>query len=366
MATCANNAQAVGMAAALCHNKRLLPRDLLEPEYMHRLQQSLLRAGQHIPGVSYVGENDLARVATVSASSSLKLGELPSSNEFTSQDRPYALLLPLPPGPVPKLSLYARTDNSTTLGAELWTSSRPGNTTPDVLLAKLDVPLRAGEKVPVPLEFDMTLAEPAHVFIVVNPQPGVVLHLSPAQLPGVLTLSQKMNAAVAKSLVQSPPEDSGIDSFAFWLPERRPQARILAATFDPPLCLFCPANAVNEYSRPWRGTNAWAPDADDAAPILRLDWTSVQTLHEISITFDTDFDHPMESVLLSHPERVMPGCITAFRVTTAEGKLLAEVQENHQTHWKLGLLQPIETKGIRIEILAHGEAPPAIFNVSCW
>lgn len=175
-----------------------------------------------------------------------------------------------------------------------------------------------------------------------------------------------MNASVAKSLVQLPSEGSGIDTFAFWLPERRPEARLLAATFDPPLSLFCPANVINEYARPWRGANAWAPSADDSAPTLKLDWKVAQVLRELSITFDTDFDHPMESVLLSHPERVMPGCITAFRVSTVEGRELAEVIENHQTRWRIILPKPVETRGLRIKILSHGEAPPAIFNVSCW
>jgi hypothetical protein len=272
----------------------------------------------------------------------------------------------LPAGPIPKLSLYAQVENDTTLHAELWIASRKGNTTPDIQLAALDLPLRAGKKVSTPLYFDLTLEEASHVFIIVGQQPGIALHLSNTLLPGILTLSQKMNAAVAKNLVQTPPEGSGIDTFAFWLPERRPHARMLAMSFDDPLYLFCPVNVTNGYSRPWRGTNAWVPASDDLAPTLHLNWESAQLLRELSITFDTDFDHPMETVLLSHPERVMPGCITAFRVVTAEGSLLAEVKDNHQTLWKLTLPQPVETRGIRIEVLAHGDAPPAIFNVSCW
>jgi hypothetical protein len=366
MATCASNAQAVGMAAAICHAEKLVPRDLLASEYMYRLQQSLLRTGQHIPGLRYSGENDLARFATVSASSSLKLNEVPSSNEFTEKDRPYALLLPLPAGLVPQLSFFAQVEKDAVLHAELWIAAHKGNTTPDIQLASLDIPLRVGKNVLVPLNFDLALTEPAHIFVIVSAHPDIALHLSRTLLPGVLTLSQKMNAAVAKNLVQTPPEGSGIDTFAFWLPERRPLARMLAMSFESPLHLYCPANVINGYSRPWKGTNAWAPADDDAAPTLYLNWKSVQVVRELSISFDTDFDHPMESVLLSHPERVMPGCITAFRVLTGEGKLLAEVKENHQTWWEYTLSQPVETRGIRIEILSHGSAPPAIFNVSCW
>ena len=42
---------------------------------------------------------------------------------------------------------------------------------------------------------------------------------------------------------------------------------------------------------------------------------------ESSWTFDTDFDHPMESVLMGHPERDMPFCIKRYRIT-ADGRAL--------------------------------------------
>ncbi|MGO4213734.1 hypothetical protein AB4043_23310, partial [Terriglobus sp. YAF25] len=210
------------------------------------------------------------------------------------------------------------------------------------------------------------LSSTAHYFVMVPAQPDIHLHLSTAQMPGVLTVSQKMNAAVAKSLVQTPPEGSGVDTFAFWLPERRPKARNLAVKFHQPLALYRPANVINGLNRPWRGTNAWTPAMDDNAPALTLRWEEQVEVRKVSITFDTDFDHPMESVLMTHPERIMPGCIRAFRVSTAEGVRLAEVTENHQTQWTLDLPAPVTTSGLRIDVLEHGEAPPAIFNVSCF
>ncbi|MBS1813287.1 MAG: FAD-dependent oxidoreductase [Acidobacteria bacterium] len=365
MATCANSAQAVGLAAVMCIREHLLPRVITEPARLKELQQRLLERGQFIPGVRYEGAYDLARKAEVSASSTLRLRELPSSGELGTSDRPYALLLPVNAGPMPHIALQARVLRDTTVEAELWDSEREGNTTPDRLLNKLKVVVHAGECVQVPLHFNVDLSESAHVFVVLPPVDGVTFYMSKAMAPGLLTLSQKMNAAVAKSLVQTPPEGAGIDSFAFWLPERRPAARNLAVTFDPPLAVYGPANVINGFARPWCGANAWAPAANDANPQLNLNWEMPVDLHEIDITFDTDFDHPMESVLLTHSERVMPGCITAFRVTTAEGNVLTEVQEHHQTRWHFKLAEHVTTTGISIQVLAHGEAPPAIFNVTC-
>ena len=366
MATCAHNGQAVGVAAAQCIEHHLLPRDLVDAVQMHRLQQTLLRSGQHIPGVAAHDDEDLAQRASVSASTTLRVTDLSSSGELTSSDISHALLLPLPAGAVPSIMLCVDAIKATTQRAELWRSSRPGNATPDILLASLDVPVEAGKARPLKLDFHYSLEEPLHIFVILPTVSGVTFHQSTAQLPGILTLSQKMNSSVAKSAIQSPPQDSGVDTFAFWLPDRRPAARNLAARFFPPLQPYSPSNVINGFARPWQGANAWAPEASDTNPTLRLSWDKPETLDRIEIVFDTDFDHPMESVLLSHPERIMPGCITSYRILADDTLVLAEILENHQTRRILKLPAPVTASSISIQILSHGAAPPAIFEVRCY
>jgi hypothetical protein len=234
------------------------------------------------------------------------------------------------------------------------------------VLASVDVQVEAGSAQWVNLDFQVSLDEPLHVFVIVPNVVGLVLHQSKAQLPGVLTVSQKMNSAVAKSVVQTPPPGSGVDTFAFWLPDRRPAARNLAARFSPSLELYSPKNVVNGFARPWCGANAWVPEPTDLSPTLCLSWDTPQILHSIEIVFDTDTDHPMESVLLTHPERVMPGCITSYRVVADGNRILTEVSENHQTRRTLKLEEPVTTSTISIQILSHGNAPPAIFEVRCY
>jgi hypothetical protein len=365
MATCAHNGQAVAMAAALCTREHLLPRDLLAPPHIHCLQQQLLRAGQYIPGIAATGEGDHARTAFITASSTLQLAELPTSGETASSDYPHALLLPILPGPMPTITLFANVTSPTTLRAELWASGRRGNTTPDVFLEAIEVPLEPGEAIPAVLPFVTRAHQPCHLFVIVPPFADGILHVSRTQLPGVLTLSQKRNAAVAKNAIQSPPPGSGVDTFAFWLPDRRPAARNLAARVDPPLALYEPHMVTNGFARPWCGPNAWAPANEDPTPSLHLEWPAPKAIREIQLTFDTDFDHPMESVLMTHPEHIMPGCVTAFLIITDEGVTLADVTEHHQTHWRLQLDEPINTTGLRIEILGRGPAPPALFEVRC-
>ena len=68
MGTCAMGAQAVGTAASMCIKYGCAPRGIAE--HMNELQQTLLRDDCYIPGVYNTDEADLARNATVTASSS--------------------------------------------------------------------------------------------------------------------------------------------------------------------------------------------------------------------------------------------------------------------------------------------------------
>jgi hypothetical protein len=365
MATCAHNGQAVGMAAALCERDHLMPRELLCPERMVELQQRLLRTGHHIPGVRAFDPLDLARSAKLSATSTMRVSEMASSGEVVAENTPYALLIPLPAGRVPAITVCVDATHDTILKAELWGSSREGNTTPDILFASVEAGVSAGTSQAVLLRFHQSLEKAAHMFVVVPPFAGGVLHQSTAILPGILTLSKKANPAVAKSAVQTPPEGSGVDSFAFWIPERRPTARNLAVRFEPALNPYEPSNVINGFSRPWKGTNAWVPDAADMRPALQLRWTGPQSVSRVELFFDTDFDHPMESVLMTHPERIMPAVVTSCRVLDGEGRQLGELFDNHQTRRVL-VFPSVVTQEITVELTGWGPAPPALFEVRVY
>src|SRR5882757_6483309 len=97
MATCAHNGQAVGAAAALCLREGVLPCDLTERSRMHTLQQTLLNRGQFIPGLRARMPDDLALVATVTASSALELDDLPIALTTVPLNVDRAMLSPVQP-----------------------------------------------------------------------------------------------------------------------------------------------------------------------------------------------------------------------------------------------------------------------------
>ena len=83
MATCAVGGQAVGVAAAMAVKKDITPRQV--GEHIHELQQKLLRQDCYLPGIPKAIDNDLARNATVTASSYVEGAE--PANVINGMDR---------------------------------------------------------------------------------------------------------------------------------------------------------------------------------------------------------------------------------------------------------------------------------------
>jgi len=386
MATCAHNGQAVGMAAAICAGHKLKPRDLLAAPRLAGLQRELLRIGHYIPGVALEDEEDLGRTAQITATSELKLTQLAPCGETLPLEAAWAMMLPLSPGAMPAVEYLLDVVADTTLRAELRVSSKPENHTPDVTLAAQEINLRPGTRIKLPLQFDQQIDVPRYAFVCLLPNPEVSVHLSDQRVTGVLAVTQKFNRAVAKSPRQEPPPGSGIDSFEFWIPQRRPAGKNLALKIDPPLETFAAANLVNGFARPTSQPNAWVADFAQAEPTVRLEWDQPQTIARIELSFDTDFDHPMESVLMGHPERVMPFCVR--EVVIAQGarvsvmaethpangqnrsgpeRRLGEIRQNHQTRQVIRLRQPVTTDFLEIRLVAPDpNVPAALFEVRCY
>jgi hypothetical protein len=386
MATCAHGGQAVGMAAAICAKNKLKPRDLLAAPRMAELQRELIRIGQFIPDVAFKDEHDLTRTAAISATSELKLSQLVASGETMPLDAAWAMMLPVTPGAMPSVEFLVDVSAPTMLRAELRVSSKADNHSPDVTLATQEIKLNPGTRLKLPLKFDAAIDAPRYAFVCLMANPDVAVHLSDQRVTGVLAVTQKFNRAVAKSPRQEPPPGSGIDSFEFWIPQRRPAGKNLAMKVSPPLEVFSAQNLTNGFARPTNQPNAWVADFAHEQPVIRLSWDKPQTISRIELSFDTDFDHPMESVLMGHPERAMPFCVRelvvaqTLRVPVAAGgharnvkngsdteRLVGEVADNHQSRRVIRLTQPMTTDSLEIRLVApSANVPAALFEVRCF
>ena len=367
MATCAHNGQAVGHAAALCKRLGVRPRALLDPESMATLQRDLLRTGQYIPEVPLRDPSDLAVRAQITASSRLVLDHLAPNGQTRPLEDAWAMLLPIKTGAMPEVRFRVNVARDTVLRVELRTGKNPSNHTPDSVLAGSNVFLVAGADQPLSVKFNVRIDGPRYVFVCLMANPDVAVHLSDQRVTGVLAVTQRFNKAVAKSPSQEPPAGSGIDSFEFWIPQRRPGGQNFAIEVSPPLNVFGPENLTNGFGRPVRAPNAWVADVADTQPTLSLRWDEPVNVSRVELCFDTDFDHPMESVIMGHPERVMPFCVTACSVVDDAGLVVATVSDNHQSQRTLELPAGVTTT--RLSIVLHkiaAQAPASLFAVRCY
>ncbi|MCU0794890.1 MAG: FAD-dependent oxidoreductase [Akkermansiaceae bacterium] len=362
MATCAAGGQAVGTAAALCLETAAKPADLASGKLLRELQLRLQRDGQFLPGRVIDDSADLARQAAASASSSCVLRELTPNKAWVRLDSSWAMLVPLTAGTRPTVSFEINAEQTGVLRVELRRSEKAGNFTPEVLVEALDIPFSEGES-RLGAAFAKGVDRDAYYFIKLCEDPSVRVRVSDARLTGVLAVTTAFNKAVAKSSVQEPPEGIGIDRFEFWLPKRRPEGRNLAMTFDPPIDLFGPANVIGGPARPVDAVHAWVADPSDPAPEVRLDWKETQEIARIRIEFDPDWDHPMESVLMTHPEEVVPFMVKDFDLLDQDGTVLHSVRDHHGAihEWKPAVA--ITARRIILRVLSTHGAPAAVFGI---
>ena len=365
MATLAHAAQAVGLAAAHCLAAGVEPAALVEPAHMRRLQRDLLRGGQHIPGLRLSDPDDLAQAAQLSASSTLRLAELPADGPALPLTHSRAQLLPCEAGPTPALAVTLDVEATTELTVELRASERRDSYTPDVLLDRRQIALAPGVGQRVTLPLSATLESPCYLFVCLMRNPAVAVRASSLRPTGLLAVGSRADDDGPEQF-QEPPPQSGVERFPLWVPERRPAGHNLALSINPPIDAFRPANVRNGYSRPTAGPNAWVADPADPAPALTLRWPAPQTIAEVQIGFDTDHDHAMESVLRGHPERAMPACVRHFQLLAGE-QVVAEATDHHQTRAMLRFDPPLTANELTLRALTtHGGAPPAIFELRCY
>ena len=365
MATCAAGAQAVGTAAAICSEQGCLPADLGSGERLRELQLRLQRDGQFLPGMTLKDPSDLAARATASASSRLVLAELKPNSAWVRLDHAWAMLVPLAGGARQGFSFGVSAEQAGALRVELRRSLKSGNFTPEELVEALDIPFSEGES-RITARFATPITKDGYHFIKLCEDPSVRVRVSDERLTGVLAVTSAFNKAVASSSVQEPPAGIGIDRFEFWLPKRRPEGRNLAMTFEPAIDPFGPANVTGGPARPVDAPNAWVADPADPQPELHLDWESPVELGRVKIEFDPDWDHPMESVLMTHPEEVVPFLVKNFDLIDDAGGIFHSVREHRGSCYEWLPEGPLVIRRLTLRVLATYGAPAAVFRVSCF
>ncbi len=401
MATSAHGGQAVGMAAKVCIEKGLLPRQLSEERILRLYSRSCLKRGsifricvykmpktwfkklQFQQAVSWFWKSFYLRVSRDAWNfRSRRCCRLANVGEVLN----LADVLADVPAAKFKTVLHPYADAPTELEIELRISSKATNHTPDIILEKRTISLQKGRNC-VHLEFDIVdsltgnqeekgqvnfpslqdLESLGYAFLVIQKNEKVSIHYSDQRITGVLSVFNTINKAVSNYGKQEPVEDIGVDTFEFWCPQRRPAGKNLALKVEPALGAFQAENVRNGFQRPTSQPNAWVADYKDTNPSLLVEWAEKQLVSEIVLHFDTDFDHPMETVLMSHPENEMPFCVKNARILNDKNEVIAEIKNNHQSQRRILLEQPIETKSLKVEIEhPSADVPAALMEIRCY
>ena len=366
MATAAYASQAVGMAAAFCKSLNLQPAELGAGNHMKSLQQELLKNGHFIPGHTCKLKEDLTNIATISASSELDLTELPEGTQLYNLGTGIAQMVPLQKGKVPAFTFYVQSEVETSLDIELRLSQQNASYTPEVVVEKKTFAVVKGRNC-IQLVFDAEIIDASYIYLVFQKNPAVSIYTSDKRITGILSLFNAINKAVSNYGKQTPPGDIGIEEFEFWCPKRRPEGRNIALKIDEGSRVFGVENVRNGIDRPTYAPNAWVANWNDNAPSICLEWDEEKVINNIHLFFDADYDHPMESVLMSHPERVMPFCIQNYVVKDDNDEIIFEKKGNYQTINRIHLEKPSKTSKLTFHFEHPSkETPAALFAVRCY
>lgn len=367
MATCGYGAQAVAMAAAICLKYKKSPAELYEQGYIPELQRTLTNTGQYIPGIICKDEANLVHIAELKSSTALAF------KGFDNSDLLYkpltiaaAQMLPLSEGRMPAFNIPVKALNNTVLKVQMRVSAKPGNFTPDNILASRDIYLTEGLQ-DVSIDFETSLSSPQYVFLTFLENDQVQLGYTSQRITGLLSVFNGTNKAVSNNGKQEAIPGSGVESFEFWCPQRRPQGQNIALSLSKVLEPFKLENIRNGTDRPTIQPNAWVADPSYKDAWVELAWDEVQSIKKIKLVFDTDSDHAMESVLMTHPETVMPFCVRNYFIEDENGTKIYKKTGNYQTVNEIVLDKPLQTKQLKI-VLQHpsDQVPASLFSVTCY
>lgn len=339
--------QGVGVAAALCRKHDCLPREL-SAKHAVELRQSLLRDDCFVPGWSNQDPADIAREASVTASSESLL-TFPESTEFVPLAMPAAQLFPMSSKRLDAVDLLLRSDSDSPITVRLGLRAADFvydfRSTRDLQTATMIVPPRHQGYVRFALQRDL---EPERLYWI---------HL-PAT-PG-LTWARHADAQDSPALSPTGCTAAELPGPIRWHPLRNNQNYVMRIT--PEQRPYGPRNVIRGTSRPDRWTNLWISESLPAWIELRL--PRVRRIHTIQLVFDTDVNRHSRKPLFVYPD-----CVKRYEVKVWRGGEWLPVAGENENYLRRRVLsfEAVETDRVRVEIAeTNGARVARIYEVRLY
>ncbi len=343
--------QAAGTAAALCVAAAITPRTLAtEHARLAALQQQLLRDDCFVIDLRNEDSHDLARTATVSASSEATLSQLLPATGSTA--------LPL---------AAARAQSFVWSGGTLEA-----------------IELLLENTRPQPAELRLLLKRARHLedFESCTPLADPVAEVAAGRAWARLAIGLDLPAGCYFVQIEGNPALDGLGwvhtreeppatQAAVWNPEApgpggapglwQMQRGTLLFRTVPSSRPFGPHNVLSGVTRPWDAAHLWISDPDhgppspERPPWLQLDFPHAITLEEVQLTFDSDLDH-------EPGDGAVPTIVRDYRLlSTADGRTWQEVMavEGNYQRLRRHRVVPVRARSLRLEVLATNGAPVA-------
>ncbi|NEE03384.1 FAD-dependent oxidoreductase [Phytoactinopolyspora halotolerans] len=365
MATCATVGEATGTAAALCADRAFSPRELGR-SHTTLLQQTLLRQDGSVLGIRNTDEADLARSATVTASSTLTSIEVDPGELRHRLHSDAGVVIPADPG-FAGLSIVLDADADSQLNVEVYETGQPQNYVPATLMGAVEVPVERGNDQRVAVPVAVPDSDPRNVFVVVRANPDVTLHAGTTAPYGVLSFTRQP--------LRRPADRP--QPVLEWRPLAS-QRMCLAVAVEGATDAYAAGKALNGYTRPYGGPNLWAsgPMLPYAEQWLQLSFDDEADIAEIRLTFNDDVNEDLINLHHHRTEfRAPPQLVRDYRLEACGGdgawKVIARVRANRRRHRIHRLGEVVRTSAIRvvvettwgipraeiIEIRAYAESP---------
>jgi hypothetical protein len=367
MATTALMGQAAGVAAALAVESGIDLADVCATEYS-TVQQRLLRAGCFLPNVRNEDPADMARIASISASSEARFRGLGPDSEGAHagmsfwRDQAVAL----------REELFQRRGQWVAIGVEglesvsFCLSNSTGETQrvsaramrvkhiwdyavcDSMEIAGCELIVEPGEtqwvKWVLPAAIDLPSQSYVRFDLLANP--SIRWHAAGAIEPGHVSAFEMAPGKMRRY-------SSGIT---------------LALHVEPPQSSFAASNVISGQTRPHQNTNLWRSDPAQSLPqSVTLTWKSRQTISSIELTFP---GHLLREYHAYAPFYRDPQCAKDYdlEIESSSGwQTVLEVRDNYQRHRCHVFSSPVTANQLRVVIQStHGDRSAAIYEVRAY
>lgn len=358
---------AVGYCASQCIAQKRLPRTISKEGHIHKFRAGLEKNNHRSGLKSFVNESNLAKLATVSASTTWQNSNLLTLTTEPGKETNSCLIqFPLVSTQLDYIKIkISPSEENQIFDARLLEGSEQNPHIPSVCLETLSVGTERPEEQWLCLDFNRQITHKSWHFIELTSAKTFRLTVGiDAPVGNLLQYPRKMLGA---SVTENP-----FSEFIVPLDFSPHPHRCAITELSPGQNCTDVTELLNAHSRPTSLPNLWIsqPTNFTYPEFVEFHWPKPTAISRIDLFFDPSFGHHNPPYPRSLLNQSAPSLIKDYRIylTSEEGKsyLLEEVRSNllsHRTHiFEDRLIQSME-----IEILrTHGLNRAQIFRVSCY